>query len=196
MDTIEFAKAPLSPNGTAPDVSELEKLFVVPQEDLETEEVDGVSDFPEIGKPGKQAFFRVHSESLVAPLLRIDGSREFYLCARDVEHPEVRDYRLFLTRTKAGKLLIWPVALPRMGEYSPASRQQRAIAAAATSAWASMRWVGGKAGHHVWKVYPEMSDVPSWPAKPLLELILIAFDDRVIRRVDDPRLAELPYLAE
>jgi hypothetical protein len=170
-----------------------EDVYVVPPEEIEADEED-VADFPVVAKPGKQMFFRVHPRATwVVPLLKFDSTGDYFLCARGVDHPDVRDHRLYLARTHTGALLLWPVPLPRHGEDNVASRQQRAIAADATEMWTSMRWSGGKRGRYLSRKFPAYQQVVVWPEDLTFpRIVLRAFMDNRIDRTDDPRLATLP----
>jgi hypothetical protein len=184
-----------SPNGyeTSFALDTAESLYVIPPEEIEVEEADA-TDFPVIGKPGKQSYFRVHpAATWVVPLLKFDATGEFCLCARTIEHPDIRDYRLFLTRTNSGSLLLWPVALPKHGEDNVSSRQQRAIAADAMGAWTSMRWTGGRVGRYLTRRFPSYEQPVIWPDDlSFPRIVLRTFMDHRIDRADDPRLVTLP----
>jgi hypothetical protein len=189
-------------NDDVPDVEALstnevpftpESVYVIPPEEIEADEEDA-ADFPVVAKPGRQAFFRVHPKATWdVPLLKFDSTREFYLCAREVKHPDIREHRLFLVRTNDGKLLLWPIALSKHGEDYPSSRQQRAIAADAAETWTSMRWAGGKRGRYLSRKFPKHEQVVVWPEDLRFHRnVLRAFMDHRIGQADDPRLATLP----
>ena len=132
------------------DLVAFDEQYTVPPEDLEVEDVDGATAVPEVGGPGRQAYFRADpARTWTGRLLRVEDTGDYYLLAQSVEHPDAAVYRLHLLITRKGTLRLWPVRMPVNGDDFPSARQQRAIladAAAVVGVLPMERWEARVAG--------------------------------------------------
>jgi hypothetical protein len=177
------------------DLAAFDEQYTVPPEDLEVEDVDAATAVPEVGGPGRQAYFRADpARTWTGRLLRDEDSGTYYLLAQSVEHSDAAVYRLHLLVTRKGTLRLWPVRMPVNGDDFPSARQQRAILADAAVMWTSCQWKGGKRGRWHWRRFPDLADVPRWPNEPMLRLVQRAFDGATIDDPHDPRLLAIPQL--
>ena len=186
--------APLDP---AADLKAFDEQYTVPPEDLEVEDVDGATVVPEVGGPGRQAYFRADpARTWTGRLLRVEDTGDYLLLAHAVDHPEARTYRVHLLVTRSGTAKLWPVRMPTNGEDFPAARQQRAILADAAASWVNCQWQGGRRGRWHWRRFPDLQDVPRWPDELMLRLVLRAFEGATIADPQDPRLLAIPRVVD
>jgi hypothetical protein len=182
---------------SALDLAAFDEQYTVPPEDLEVEDVDGATAVPEVGGPGRQAYFRADpARTWTGRLLRVEDTGDYYLLAQSVEHPDAAVYRLHLLITRKGTLRLWPVRMPVNGDDFLSARQQRAILADAAATWVSCQWKGGKRGRWFWRRFPDLTDVPRWPDEPMLRLVQRAFDGATIADPQDPRLLAIPRVVD
>jgi hypothetical protein len=191
------ATAPVNPS-TAP-VLDLDQ-FRLPQGFADAIGVMKVLTKISVKKPDRQSFVRVHPDpayQLQTSLLEFkeeDRVREFYLvgpgalasCASEVVPME-----LHLAITRFGTPFIWPVRLPNPdGRDNEWHQSAREAVLQAQEAWVRMSSNMEARGYDVFKATANIPD-PTWPDKPLNEILAIAFKGRIILTPDHDVLQRL-----
>jgi hypothetical protein len=151
-----------------------------------------------VRRPSRQAWIRTHPSEdyrIAARILELEGDdRETYLVLlpelpADVE-AAVRPAVLYTAIDRHGNLFVWPVKLPGDGKDNNWLTSARQAAERASHDWVKV--VSNRAAGAYDVFLPEASiPAPTWPDVPFVQLLRIAFRDRVIETVDHPVLVEL-----
>ncbi len=151
----------------------------------------------ELGRPRPKTYFRVHPDAaycMDAMILEFTG--EQYIVSKSIQEalaPELTEKRLYLWMTQDGNLGIWPINAPRSGDskgwIDPYSRSALKAARIGMSAWISIR-----PNHRLkqYDVFQASWDIePQWPLNDFGQLLMLAFEDRVLETMDDPIVKEV-----
>jgi hypothetical protein len=149
-----------------------------------------------VGKPGKQDFIRVHPDKSyrdVVALVVLEDDREIYLVtpsiARELEG-EYKPFTLYTAVNMQGVVRLWNVRMPDpdgridLWQQSSAEGAQRAMT----------QWVRVKADMNLRAYQIHVSDSvaePAWPEQTFQELVRIAFQGRLVDRLDHPVVKRL-----
>jgi hypothetical protein len=151
-----------------------------------------------VRKPNRQDFVRVHADPTYrlspAAIIELKEEREWYLVAPPMVPDltgEVIFVSLYTAVTRQGVTHIWPVRLP-----TPDGRQSTWHTSAQTAAELAMsRWMRVTANmalgaYEVFEASAAIPD-PEWPEATFHELLRIAFQGRLIDRLDHPVVLKL-----
>lgn len=138
---------------------------------------------PAFTMPGRMYVDKVGSDAafLVTPDLWSHG----------ILGPELRRVQLYLAITTLGELFVWYVCMPgddgRDNEYWLTSRH---AVDAAMNGWVSVR---SNQSVHQYKIFVPIAKFadPEWPAKSFMEILELAFRDRLISTPDHPAIKRL-----
>jgi hypothetical protein len=150
-----------------------------------------------VRKPNAQDWVRVHPAEdcrLAVALITLRDDRECYLVLPHMAGQLVGEWAphtLYTTINRQGVLSIWPVRLPgsdgRQLEWWRSAQEAAELA--------MTKWVRLKADMALgaYQLYEAASSIPEpeWPDLPFMELLRIAFRDRLVDRVDHPVLKRL-----
>jgi hypothetical protein len=154
-----------------------------------------------VRKPKRDEFFRVHpGEDYTMDALVIerdeDMDRAVYVVVPAFAGavPEVaRRVRLFTwISRRGGNVFLWPAKLPLEGGSSGNRYSETGlkIAEHAKTHWLRMYGDRNLGGYQEVKARGNL-DEPKWPDKTFAELLRIAFEGRIIDRIDHPVIREL-----
>ncbi len=187
----------LSPDPSQPvDPFDPEALRISGDAEISTEKV--LTAVP-VRKPKRDEFFRVRpGEEFTVDALVVerddDLDREVYVvvpsCAEAVLEV-ARRVRLFTCISKRGTVFLWPAKLP--GESAAGRRYAETglkIAQHAETLWVRMYGDRSLGGYAMVKAKGNLEE-PKWPDKTFRELLRIAFEGRIIDRLDHPLIREL-----
>ena len=137
-----------------------------------------------IQRPHPQEFIQTHSDQFPAEVIQWYQDGQYYLV-----HPEMRTalesetklVRLTPFIKRSGEVGLWPVtAFPSTWQVSA----QAAITQAKTQ-WGRIKPNKSKGAYDFLAATSSLG-TPQWPAKPVDELVAIAFGDRLIMSADHP----------
>jgi hypothetical protein len=151
-----------------------------------------------VRKPNRQDFVRVHPDQSYrlspAAIIELKDDREWYLVAPQLVPDltgELILVSLFTTITRQGVTHIWPVRLP-----TPDGRKNEWHASAQAAAEMAMRrWVRvtsnmALGAYELFEAAAAIPD-PEWPEASFHDLLKIAFQGRLIDRLDHPVVLKL-----
>ena len=148
-------------------------------------------------KPNRQEYFRVHPDPtyrLETLLLEFKAEGVTYLVDPEIAPAipgEAAAKILYLTVTRHGALLLWPVRLPdeqgRLDDWNAAAHQ------AALSAEARWVRIAANKGAGTYDVYEALDQIaePAWPDMSFDRLLEMAFKNRFIDNLDHPVIRRL-----
>ena len=148
-----------------------------------------------VDKP-KGFFFRVHpTEALTVSLLKDSDGRFLLVSAAVANDPllenHVAPYKLTLVIDRSGNLYLWPLRQVRMGETSYAAWESSgAIAEAAKRVWLRMQWNKSLSAYDRYDA-PFQPPEPQWPARPIGEIIKVAFSGRTVTSLEHAVVQQL-----
>jgi hypothetical protein len=150
-----------------------------------------------VGRPDAQAFIQVHQGEdfeMSTAVLVVKEERETYLVEKHLWEElgsEIVLKHLYTTITRQGNLCIWPVSLPRTdGKIDSWSLSGHKIAIRAKGTW--LRIISNQQVAAYEYIEPsERFPDPQWPAHSFLELLELAFGQRVIRDLSHPVVKKL-----
>jgi hypothetical protein len=149
-------------------------------------------------KPSRQDFVRVHPDPAYrfapAALIEIKDEGELYLVTPALAPDLVGEFSpstIYTAINRQGVVFLWPVKLPtadgRSGAWNRSAEEAADIAVA--------RWVRITAnmslGAYAVVVAAANIPDPEWPDLPFVELLKIAFRDRLVDRPDHPVILRL-----
>jgi hypothetical protein len=150
-----------------------------------------------VRKPTRHEFFRVHPDpnmSLSTAVFIDKEERETFFVAPsmwEVLLGEMKPVSLVTAVTRQGVEIIWPLALPgdgaRRNDWYETAWQAADLA---KKTWVRMPADMSLGAYRIYEAQGELSE-PSWPDKPLDELLRIAFRGRVIDSEDHPVVRRL-----
>jgi hypothetical protein len=150
-----------------------------------------------VKKPDKQDFIRVHpgeSYRRDMGLIELRSDRDWYI----VQGPLVQHLQdecvlvtLHTANNRQGVVFLWPVRLPAPdGKDMDWHRSQREAAAMAMEHWIRIKANTDLGAYEMFRPTNPPPD-PEWPKESLLDLIRIAFRDRVVDSLDHPVVQRL-----
>jgi hypothetical protein len=152
-----------------------------------------------VKKPAREWYVRTHRDEayrLQTAVIELKEDRETYLVApalwNELATEATFSPRLLVTsQTRQGVLFFWPIKLPSSdGRHDEWSRS-----ALEASQMAKEQWVRVVANMSLgaYETYYSTADLPepTWPEKPLGELLRIAFRDKFIETLDHTVLRKL-----
>ncbi len=148
-----------------------------------------------VRKPGPQDFIRVHPKHRENfPILELKGDREEYIVTRELQPELAGEFvhkTLYLATTRQGTLFFWPIRLPgEDGRDMNWWRSAREAAALAQTSWIRVMANMNLGAYDIHKAETIISD-PEWPDLDLWDYVRIAFQDRLIDRLDHPVIKRL-----
>ena len=149
----------------------------------------------QVRKPPADEFVRVHPERSMTITVALHEGRDNFTSEYYVVKPKVlgtvMDLRaafyaqLYVTVTRSGTVMLWPVKLPTGGAGNPWFDSALKGAELAKSDWIRIFADPGQKQYRIIKALGDF-DPPAFPEKPLNELLAIAFKGRVIDSADHP----------
>lgn len=151
----------------------------------------------ELGRPKPKTYFRVHPDAahcIDAMILEFAG--EQYIVSKSIQEalaPELTEKRLYLWVTQDRNLGIWPIKVPRQGDskgwIDPYSRSALKAARIGMGAWISIRTNHRLKQYEVFQASWDLA--PEWPSNDFSQLLMLAFEDRILETMDDPIVKEV-----
>jgi len=151
-----------------------------------------------VRKPNRQDFVRVHPQSdyrlTPAAIIEVKEDREVYLLTPNMaqELPgEFTAATLFTTINRQGVLQLWPVKLPAPdGKHNEWHRSSAEAAELAMKRWIRLTANMSLGAYDVFEAIGDLPE-PEWPDIPLPDILKIAFNDRIVDRLDHPLVQRL-----
>jgi hypothetical protein len=148
-----------------------------------------------VRKPPADDFVRVHPGRDMTITVALHENRDNFTSEYYVVLPKmlstVMDLRgafyvqLYVTVTRSGSVMMWPVKLPTGGAGNPWYESALNGAELAKSDWIRIFADPGQKQYRIMKALGDF-DAPEFPDKPLNELLEIAFKGRIIDNADHP----------
>ncbi len=201
MSTLTDSDITVSPPSSASRSSQPSNFFA----DLEQFKVDmkeaGLEGAEEmlsavsVRKPPAEEYIRVHPNREMTISVALHESREGYTSEYYIIMPKMLSTlnslrgafyaQLYVTVTRSGNTMLWPVKLPTGGAGNPWYESALHGAELAKANWIR---IFADAGQKQYRVMKALSDIdgPKFPGKPMNELLEIAFKNRVIDNDDHP----------
>jgi hypothetical protein len=140
-----------------------------------------------VRKPGNQDFIRVHPDITYRdsfPAIELKNEqRELYIVAGNMTadlSTETVPTTLFTAINRQGIVFFWPVRLPGSdGKTNPWWRSAREAAELAMVKWVRVKANMQLGAYEIFSAESVMQE-PTWPELPYIELLRIAFRDRII----------------
>jgi len=155
-----------------------------------------------VRKPGKQDFVRVHPGSdyrLTVGLIELKDSRETYMVmpavAQELSESEYYLATLYLTISRQKVLSVWPVKIstesgkPNDWHTSAADAAERAM-----TVWIRMAANMSLGAYEISEAIAEYGE-PVWPDLSFMQILKIAFKNRVIDSAEHPVIQSLRGLS-
>ena len=151
-----------------------------------------------VRKPNRQDFVRVHPDHdyrlSPAAIIELRDDREIYLVTPTIAPSLTQELvvtTIFTAINRQGVVFLWPVRLP-----GPNGKQNAWHSSAELAAETAMRrWVRVTSNMSLgaYEVFEAAANIPEpvWPELSFLELIKIAFQNRLVDRPDHPLVLKL-----
>lgn len=149
-----------------------------------------------VDKPKKHTFVRVHPvESFFASLYKEPNGTLFLVTANVAKDPRVAEHvepnQLVPFIDRDGYLRVWPLRQVRNGEKSNGAWDSAPLAAAAAKRrWVRVQYSFALGAYDVYEA-PVQPPEPTWPDRPIGELVKLAFVGRVINSLEHPVMQKL-----
>jgi hypothetical protein len=151
-----------------------------------------------VRKPNRQEFFRTRAgqeHQLTCAVVELKDERETYLVAPEIFRLIARETRLVTVRVCAnvsGAAFLWAVPAPTSdGRKNAWHETAREAAEMAETNWIRMMADMGAGMYSIYRSDAQLAE-PSFPDKPLRDLLRLAFkDDGLIESLDHPVLKRL-----
>jgi hypothetical protein len=150
-----------------------------------------------VRKPHKHDFVRVRPEAEYREtfgLIQLGNDREFYLVSPGVAGElagEYAPYTIYTAMTRQGTLFLWPVRLPGPdGKLLEWWRSAHEAANRATRDWVRVS-ADLDLGAYEIRVAEGQMPGPEWPEYAFLDLIRVAFQNRLVDRRDHEVIRQL-----
>jgi hypothetical protein len=152
-----------------------------------------------VRKPDKSWFVRTHPDEtcrLQTAVIELKEDRETYLVAQPLwpvlaAESTFSPRALFTAINRQGVLFLWPIRLPGTdGKVDVWSRTALDATEMATKRWVRVTANLSLGAYEVFEATGQLGE-PSWPSTPFVELLRIAFRDRLISSLDHPVLRRL-----
>jgi len=149
----------------------------------------------QVRKPPAEEYVRVHPERDMTIAVALHESRDNFTSEYYIVMPKMlrtmMDLRgafyaqLYVTVTRSGTVMFWPVKLPTGGAGNPWYESALKGAEMAKSNWIRIFADSGQKQYRIMKALGDF-EPPKFPDQPLNELLEIAFKGRVIDSADHP----------
>jgi hypothetical protein len=150
-----------------------------------------------VRKPNNQDFVRVHPSEdyrLSAALIVLKDDRESYLVMSTMMGELVGEWTphiLYTVMNRQGVLFIWPVRLPGSdGRQNEWWRSAQEAAERAMKKWTRIKSDMALGAYQLFEAGGNLSE-PEWPDMPFMEMLRIAFRDKLVDRANHPVLKRL-----
>ena len=154
-----------------------------------------------VRKPNRHEFFRTRPEPdfwFDTGVFEDKEERETFFVTpkmRDALAGEIKPVLLVPTITRQGVLILWPLKLPTEGQrHNGWMETAREAAELGKTKWVRLAADMSLGGYRIYQAEGELSE-PEWPAKPLTEILQIAFRDRIVDSENHPVVRRLRGLA-
>ena len=150
-----------------------------------------------VRKPGPQDWVRVHPAEdyrLSVALIVLKDDRESYLVLPSMASELVGEWTphtLYTVINRQGVLSIWPARLPGSdGRQNEWWRSAQEAAELAMTKWVRMKSDMALGAYQLYEAASSIPE-PEWPDLPFMEMLRIAFRDRLVDHADHPVLKRL-----
>jgi hypothetical protein len=151
-----------------------------------------------VRKPNRQDFVRVHPDPAYrltpAAIIELKEDREVYLLtpAMASQLPgEFATATLFTTVNRQGVLHLWPVKLPGPdGKHNEWHRSAAEAAERAMKRWVRLTANLSLGAYEMFEATGDLAE-PEWPDLPFVDILKIAFRDRIVDTADHPLVQRL-----
>jgi hypothetical protein len=151
-----------------------------------------------VRKPNRQDFVRAHPDPAYrltpAAIIELKEDREVYLLtpAMASQLPgEFAAATLFTTVNRQGVLHLWPVKLPGAdGKHNEWHRSAAEAAERAMKRWVRLTANLSLGAYEMFEATGDLSE-PEWPSLPFVDILKIAFRDRIVDTADHPLVQRL-----
>jgi hypothetical protein len=151
-----------------------------------------------VRKPNRQDFVRVHPDPAYrltpAAIIELKEDREVYLLRPTMasELPgEFAAATLFTTVNRQGVLHLWPVKLPGAdGKHNEWHRSAAEAAERAMKQWVRLTANLSLGAYEMFEATGDLPQ-PEWPDLPFVDILKIAFRDRIVDTADHPVVRRL-----
>jgi hypothetical protein len=151
-----------------------------------------------IKRPNRQEFIRVHPDEdkrLLAALITLEEDRETFLVlptfVQQVDPQMYAIHTLFLAVNRSKTPFLWPVKTPgQSGKISNWHLSALDGAEAAMKCWVRVSSNKDLGAYEIVEAKHQVGE-PEWPKKSFLEIINIAFRNRIISDQDHPLMKKL-----
>jgi hypothetical protein len=131
-----------------------------------------------VRKPARHEFIRVHAD----PRYRLSPAAITEGCLLPSAYGDTH-YALFLAINRQGVPLIWPVPLPGpYDKYNAWHRKAAEAAGLAMTRWVRLEPNPSLGTYDIFEVVGDMPE-PSWPDLPFIEILKIAFRDKIVGQI-------------
>jgi hypothetical protein len=151
-----------------------------------------------VRKPNPQDWFRVHAGEdyrLSVALIVLKDDREAYLVMPALTGELVGEWAphvLYTTLNRQGVLALWPVRLPGSdGRQNEWWRSSQEAAERAMTKWTRIKSDMALGAYQLFEATGKTIPEPEWPDLPFMEMLRIAFRDRLVDHADHPVLKRL-----
>jgi hypothetical protein len=150
-----------------------------------------------VRKPGPQDWVRVHPAEdyrLSVALIVLKDDRESYLVLPSMASELVGEWTphtLYTVINRQGVLSIWPARLPGSdGRQNEWWRSAQEAAELAMTKWVRIKSDMALGAYQLYEAASSIPE-PEWPDLPFMEMLRIAFRDRLVDHADHPVLKRL-----
>jgi len=154
-----------------------------------------------VKKPNKQDFFRVHPSPdyrATVLMIHLKEDQEYFLVQPSLAQAldgETVAKTIYTVINRQGVVSLWPVTLPPPdGKDNEWWRSERDAAERAMTKWIRLKSNMSLGANEILEGPPCLAE-PEWPDMPFKDLLRIAFDGRLVERLDHPIIKRLRGLA-
>ena len=151
-----------------------------------------------VRKPGQQDWVRVNPAEdyrLSVTLIVLKDDRESYLVPQSMASELVGEWTphtLYTVINRQGVLSLWPVRLPGSdGRQNEWWRSSQEAAVRAMTKWSRIKSDMALGAYQLFEATGKNIPEPEWPDLPFMEMLRIAFRDRLVDHADHPVLKRL-----
>ena len=151
-----------------------------------------------VRKPSRQDFIRVHADPAYrlspAAIIELKDEREVYLVTPSLAHDLVGELfaaTIYTCINRQGVVHLWPVRLPAPdGKHNAWHSSADMAAEMAMKRWIRLTANMSLGAYEIFEASAKIPD-PDWPELPFVDLLKIAFRDRLVDRPDHPVILQL-----
>ncbi|MGY3147711.1 hypothetical protein ACVWYQ_004710 [Bradyrhizobium sp. USDA 3397] len=201
MSTLIDTDVAVSPPASAPRPSQPTNFFAdleqfkVDMKEAGLEGAEEVLSSVSVRKPPAEDYVRVHPDREMTITVALHESRDGYTSEYFIVMPKMLSTmiglrgafyaQLYVTVTRSGSAMLWPVKLPTGGAGNPWYESALHGAELAKANWIRIFADAGQKQYRIMKALGE-NNPPKFPNKPMNELLEIAFKNHVIDNDDHP----------